>query len=77
MATWTERQPAGAVDKCWQIVASDKDGLNLIAGVRGGRLYTSADGGVNWTERQPAGDADKDWHCEASGADGLNLIVGG
>ena len=45
-------------------VASDDDGSNLIAGVYGGRLYTSSDSGANWTERQPVGNADKDWYIE-------------
>ena len=39
-ANWTERQPAGDVDKNWDSVASDADGSNLIAGAYGGRLYT-------------------------------------
>ena len=45
-ATWTERQPAGDLDKFWRIVTSDADGSNLVAAVYVGRLYTSSDGGV-------------------------------
>lgn len=75
-ANWTERQPAGAVTKDWECIASDDDGSNLLAGVKDGRLYTSANLGVDWTERQPGGVADKNWFCGASDSDGSNLIVG-
>jgi len=73
---WTERQPAGDNDKSWNSVASDSDGSNLIAGVLGGRLWTSANSGVSWTERRPVGDANKDWRCVASDSDGSHLIAG-
>ncbi len=73
---WTERQPAGDANKGWYVAASSSDGTKLIAGVYGGRLYTSSDSGANWTERQPAGDADKDWRGAASSSDGTKLIVG-
>ena len=73
--TWTERQPAGNFNKDWLSTASDSDGSHLIAGIKGGRLYTSSDYGVNWTERQPAGDVDKDWRSVASDSDGSHLIV--
>uniref|UniRef100_A0A6M3JA65 Putative tail fiber protein n=1 Tax=viral metagenome TaxID=1070528 RepID=A0A6M3JA65_9ZZZZ len=77
IATWTERQPAGATTKYWRCAASDSDGSHLIAAIygSGGRLYTSADYGVTWTERQPAGDADKNWIYVASDADGSHLIA--
>ena len=76
--SWTERRPAGAVDKYWTGVASSADGSHLIACVgvgESGRLYTSADYGVNWTERRPAGDVDKDWAGVASDSDGSHLIA--
>jgi len=74
---WTERQPAGDVDKKWAALASNSDGSRLIAGVtEGGRLYTSSDYGVNWTERQPAGDVGKNWSIFASDSDGSHLIAG-
>jgi len=72
---WTETRPAGDANKKWASVASDDDGSNLIAGVYGGRLYTSSDSGANWTERQPAGAADKSWRVVASDSDGSNLIA--
>jgi len=34
------------------------DGSKIIAGIEGGRLYISTDGGNNWNEIQPAGDID-------------------
>jgi len=74
--TYTERQPAGAVDKTWRAIASDASGTNLVAAAYGGRLYTSSNSGANWTERQPAGDADKSWRAIASDAsEGINLIA--
>jgi hypothetical protein len=72
---WTERRPAGNADKNWMCAASDSDGSHFIAGVDGGRLYTSANAGVGWTERQPAGNSNQEWHSVASDADGSNLIV--
>ena len=74
-ATWTERQPAGNIDKIWIGVASDSDGSHLIAAVEEGRLYTSDDYGETWTEEQPAGDVNKNWSSVASDLDGSNLIV--
>ena len=74
--TWTERQPAGDVNRSWLRVASDSDGSHLIAAAYAGRLYTSADFGVNWTERQPAGDVNKQWYSVASDSDGSHLIAG-
>ena len=77
--SWTtgdEVQPAGDSDLDWNCVASDSDGSNLIAGVTGGRLYTSSDYGENWTERQPGGDVDLNWYCVDSDSDGTNLIAG-
>jgi len=76
MATWTERTPAGAVDLNWNVVASDATGVSLLAGVFGGRLYTSPDSGASWVERTPGGAADLSWSAGASDSDGSNLIVG-
>ncbi len=72
---WTERRPEGDVNKNWSI-ASDSDGSNLIAGINGGRLYTSSDYGANWTERRPKGDLDGIWLGMASDSDGSFLIAG-
>lgn len=74
-ATWTERQPAGDVNRSWRTLASDGDGSVLVAGASSGRLYTSDDSGVTWTERQPNGDADFHWSDAASDSDGSVLMV--
>ncbi|KKL48198.1 hypothetical protein LCGC14_2327910, partial [marine sediment metagenome] len=70
-ATWTERQPAGDVDKNW--FCCFVNGAYMIAGVNGGRIYTSSDYGVTWTERQPAGDVDKNWR--GTSIDGAYMIA--
>ncbi len=77
-ANWTERRPAGDVNRYW-FVDVDADGSNIIAASENGRLYTSSDSGANWTERQPAGNANKSWTDVASDDDGSHLIaiVGG
>ena len=71
----TERQPAGDVNKNWSALASDDNGSNLIAGISGGRLYTSDDSGATWTERQPGGDSDFNWRLVASDSDGSHLMA--
>ena len=49
--TWTEQQPAGAVNKNWYGVGINSNGTKFIAAVYGGRLYTgsepSAEGPAN------------------------------
>ena len=47
-ATWTA---AGVGPKCWRKVAATPDGMYLAAGVNGGSIFTSSDGGVTWIER--------------------------
>ena len=74
--SWTERQPAGAMDQRWQTVASDADGSNLIAGTSAGSLWISSNGGSTWTETRPAGNASGDWRGASSNADGSVLVVG-
>ena len=56
---WTERQPAGNVDREWAAVASSDDGSHLIAASYNQNpavcgLYTSSDYGVTLIERKPA-----------------------
>lgn len=73
---WTETQPAGDVNKLWQTTSMSSDGSKLIAGVNGGRLYISINGGSSWTETQPAGDIDKQWSTTSMSSDGSKLIAG-
>lgn len=80
-ASWTERQPAGVVNREWRAIDSDNDGTNLIAGggssgATAGRLWRSADSGANWEEEQPDGNADRYWRGAGSDADGSVLIAG-
>lgn len=75
-SSWTERQPAGNVDKSWQTVGISGDGQFMLAGVLNGRLYKSIDGGSNWNEIQPAGNIDKDWFVSIISSDGLNAFAG-
>lgn len=62
-ATWTERQPYGAMDVYWGKVASNSDGTKLMAGVKylasafpplfAASLWRSVDSGATWTEQRP------------------------
>lgn len=65
--TWTAR--AGAQN--WFTAASSADGTRLVAGVYGGRLYTSADSGTTWTARGTF----NQWYALASSADGTRLAA--
>jgi len=65
----------GATDKDWKCVASDADGSHLIVAIEGGRLYTSANSGVDWTERQPTGSSGIDWIHVVSDSDGSHLMA--
>ena len=49
----------------WRTTAISKDGQIIIAGVLGGRLYLSRNGGASWSEIQPDGDDDKQWLISA------------
>ena len=67
--TWTAR----ATNRNWLCVASSADGTKLVAVVRNGQVYTSADSGVTWTPRLT--DANRDWMSVASSADGTKLVA--
>lgn len=73
--TWTERQPAGNVERDWISCASDSDGSHLIVCADLGRVFTSSTFGVSWVERQPAGSVDRSWRCVSSDGDGSTLIA--
>ena len=71
---WQETGPLTTA-RNWQSIAVSSDGLHLVAGVGGGRLYTSTDGGTSWNETQPAGDTDQWWDSVASSSDGSHLVA--
>ena len=64
---WTSR---GGTQN-WFTVAASADGRRLIAGVSGGRLYTSTDSGVTWTARATL----QPWYATASSSDGIRLAA--
>ncbi len=73
---WNTLRPfaASAYRQCLAVSA---DGMYVIYGDYGGRLYVSADGGYTWTERQPAGGAvDLNWRCCAMSASGQYMLAG-
>lgn len=73
---WTERRPAGDVDRNWSHAAGDMDGSVLIV-ANDKRLYVSTDTGVNWTEHRPAGNVDVIWSSVAVDNNGAFLVVTG
>lgn len=74
--SWTERKPAGDIEKFWSQVASDSDGSFLVATVEGGNIYISADYGETWTEKIPAGFPNQNWWVVDISSDGNYLIAG-
>ena len=65
---WTAR---GIITN-WSAVASSADGTKLVATVKGGQIYTSADSGVTWTPQASS----TNWSSVASSADGTKLVAG-
>jgi uncharacterized repeat protein (TIGR02543 family) len=74
--TWTELRPLGDVDRSWQAVSMNSDGLHIVAAVDGGSVWTSSNGGATWSDVQPAGVTAAAWQCCASSADGTRLMAG-
>jgi hypothetical protein len=72
--TWTSRLGAAS----WDRVASGAggDGSFLLAAISSGRVYKSANYGVNFSEIQPAGAVDTDCRCLACSADGQYILAG-
>lgn len=56
---WTSRMTDET--RAWSAVASSSDGVNLVATVNGGQIYTSTDSGVTWTAR----DSSRTWSAVA------------
>jgi len=69
--SWTQ---TSAPTTNWSCVASSADGSRLVATVRGGLIYSSADSGKTWT---PTSAPATNWLCVASSADGSKLAAGG
>src|SRR6185436_19566934 len=67
--SWTQ---TGAPITNWSSVASSADGSKLVAGIEGGGIYSSSDGGVTWT---PSGASIANWTSVASSADGSKLAA--
>ena len=65
--SWTARN----ISRAWSAVASSADGTKLVATVKGGQIYTSADSGVTWTARGITAN----WSSVASSADGTKLVA--
>jgi hypothetical protein len=66
--SWTAR---GIITN-WSAVASSADGTKLVATVKGGQIYTSADSGVTWTPQASS----TNWSSVASSSDGTYLVAG-
>ncbi len=73
---WNERQPAGVANYNWGTASMSPDGMKIIAGVFGGRLYLSTNGGRSWSETQPVGNVSVEWNSSAISSDGTKIIVG-
>jgi alpha-tubulin suppressor-like RCC1 family protein len=52
-------------------VASSADAIRLVAVENGGRIYTSADGGLKWTPRE----SNRHWRSVAASADGTRMVA--
>src|ERR1019366_4588508 len=66
--SWTARDNSRA----WSAVASSADGTKLVATVKGGLIYVSANSGVTWASRGSS----LNWSSVASSADGTKLVAG-
>jgi len=73
--SWTETQPAGAVNQYWNLLSCSEDGLKVIAGAQAGRLYCSTDGGLTWVETQPAGDTSRNWIGSTMSSNGKIIAI--
>jgi hypothetical protein len=58
--------------RAWSAVASSADGTKLVATVKGGGSYTSANSGATW----PSSLGSANWSSVASSADGTKLVAG-
>ena len=68
--SWTK---TSAPTANWKCVASSSDGTKLVAGVEGGRIWTSSNSGNTWTEQTRAPSVG--WQSVASSSDGIKLVA--
>jgi photosystem II stability/assembly factor-like uncharacterized protein len=73
--TWTNVNPAGA-QAYFTTVSVNGSGSTMLAGVQGGRLYLSTNGGASWAETRPAGNTDQQWYTSGVSKDGKTMLVG-
>jgi len=69
---WTQRE---FTTKQWRSIGMDSDGSAFIAGIAGGRLWTSHDYGQTGTERQPGGAVDLGWTRVCCDSDGSFFVA--
>lgn len=58
-------------------VSISGDGLDILFGLEGGKLYSSSDGGENWVEEQPAGAGDQLWVASSVNREVGSLFIVG
>ena len=72
--------PATPVANCWALAMSS-DGTHLVAVVNGGRIYTSANSGVNWSLNTTSpNNGNKGWYSVTMSSDGSRcaaVVYGG
>jgi photosystem II stability/assembly factor-like uncharacterized protein len=75
--SWAEQTNGLPSPGDWDSVASSADGTHLVAGtgVRGGGIYTSADGGATWTQRTSGLPSRTSWVSVAASSDGTHLAA--
>jgi photosystem II stability/assembly factor-like uncharacterized protein len=76
--TWSETQPAGAVNYNWSTTSMSSDGQTIIAGIHSstGRLYISHNGGTSWIETNPHTPYAGYWFTSSMSSDGQTIIAG-
>lgn len=72
---WLETRPDGDNNRNWACSAMSGNGVHIIAGVYGGRLFVSNDSGITWTETQPVGNNNGTWNAVAMSYSGQYIIA--
>jgi hypothetical protein len=75
--SYSQIRPIGDMSANWRCISISANGLVILVGEDGGRLYLSVDGGDtdNWPETQPAGDSSESWTGTAIGVDNETLMA--